>query len=308
MCTYNSLPFVKEAVADVLAQTCGDFELVIGDDGSTDGTREWLQTLADSRIVLHLHERNLGYVHNKNYLHRVAKGEYLCQQDGDDRTHPERLERQFGVLRDGSFRVAGCDYFRIDGEGRSHFPSPNTADSVISEIRDTGFPLCFPALMVHRSVFDRIGLFSDYFNRMYGDDCYWSMRATEHFPIYNIAAPLYGYRENPGSLTNALTDGPQVLRAGVLKELQRVRRATGSDPIERGDLEAMRLLEADLRSNRRYMSGQLRAFATRLVDWGRLREGGSLLLRAWRKWPLDPMHYRTAFYLLRRSIAWAARR
>jgi len=81
---YNGLPFLKESVASVLKQEYQDWELLISDDGSTDGSREFLDTLSDSRITIYKQEKNLGIFGNLNFLFGKAKApisQILCQDD-----------------------------------------------------------------------------------------------------------------------------------------------------------------------------------------------------------------------------------
>jgi glycosyltransferase involved in cell wall biosynthesis len=84
MPTYNGMPYVKQAVESVLQQSCQDWELIISDDGSEDGTREYLATIEDRRIQVHQQEKNLGIFGNLNFLFRhVSYGitQILCQDD-----------------------------------------------------------------------------------------------------------------------------------------------------------------------------------------------------------------------------------
>jgi glycosyltransferase involved in cell wall biosynthesis len=81
---WNGLPYIKECIASVLTQEFQDWELLIGDNGSTDGTREYLDTLSDPRITVFKHEGNLGIFGNLNFLFSRAKTAFayiLCADD-----------------------------------------------------------------------------------------------------------------------------------------------------------------------------------------------------------------------------------
>lgn len=81
---YNGLPFLQEAVASVLKQEYSNWELLISDDGSTDGSREFLDSLNDARITVYKQEKNLGIFDNLNFLFGKAKApisQILCQDD-----------------------------------------------------------------------------------------------------------------------------------------------------------------------------------------------------------------------------------
>jgi glycosyltransferase involved in cell wall biosynthesis len=81
---YNGLKYIAQAVNSVLAQSFQDWELIISDDGSKDGTAEYLKTLSDGRIKVHLQPKNLGIFGNLNFLFSQAKyplAQILCQDD-----------------------------------------------------------------------------------------------------------------------------------------------------------------------------------------------------------------------------------
>jgi glycosyltransferase involved in cell wall biosynthesis len=114
MITYNHAPFVEQAVRSALTQqTDFDYEVVIGDDASTDGTREILLRLQvehPERLRLILHEQNLGFLgkHNGVAVKRACRGDYVAYLEGDDYwTHPEKLARQVACL-EADPALSGC--------------------------------------------------------------------------------------------------------------------------------------------------------------------------------------------------------
>lgn len=94
MPVYNAERYVGEAIASILAQTFPDFELVVVDDGSTDGTAEVLDACGDPRMRRYRNEGNLGIPATRNLSLSLARGEYVAWMDADDRSLPERLARQ----------------------------------------------------------------------------------------------------------------------------------------------------------------------------------------------------------------------
>jgi glycosyltransferase involved in cell wall biosynthesis len=95
----NGMPFLPAAIDSVLNQTFGDFELIAIDDGSTDGTADYLQQLADRRVRV-LSPRTAGLASALNAGLAVARGRYLARQDADDWSAPDRLARQVAWLDD----------------------------------------------------------------------------------------------------------------------------------------------------------------------------------------------------------------
>lgn len=94
MPTYNRLAYLKEALASVMEQTWTDWELVISDDGSTDGTREYLKSLTDPRIKVFLQPSHLGQFGQFNFLIEKSSSSLVQILCDDDRLFGERsLER-----------------------------------------------------------------------------------------------------------------------------------------------------------------------------------------------------------------------
>lgn len=102
MPTYNGLKYVKQAVDSVLSQSYPDWALIISDDGSNDGTREFLAEIRDPRVRVHFQPRNLNIFGNLNFLFSEANGEItqiLCQDDHlFDRQSLDRLADEWMKL------------------------------------------------------------------------------------------------------------------------------------------------------------------------------------------------------------------
>ena len=100
MPVYNGELFLKEALDSILAQTFKDFELIISDNGSTDGTQEICKAYAarDQRIRYYRNDQNLGGAWNFNRVFELSTGEYFRWACHDDVCEPELLERCIEVL------------------------------------------------------------------------------------------------------------------------------------------------------------------------------------------------------------------
>src|SRR3712207_3488429 len=95
---YNAAAYVAEAVRSVLAQTLGDFELILINDGSTDGSRDVLATFHDHRVRL-IDQPNQGLVATLNRGVREARGQWIARMDADDISLPGRFAAQLDYLR-----------------------------------------------------------------------------------------------------------------------------------------------------------------------------------------------------------------
>src|SRR5262245_28149594 len=94
----NRAAVVRRAIASVLAQTFQDFEIVVVDDGSTDGTAESVDTLSDRRIRVIRHEQTLGGGAARNTGIRASRAPFVAFLDSDDEWVPTKLEKQLGVF------------------------------------------------------------------------------------------------------------------------------------------------------------------------------------------------------------------
>src|SRR3954470_5796718 len=94
MSVHNGAAFIQEAVESVLTQTLEDFEFLLYDDASTDGTTDYLMGLRDPRLSVFRNEENLGLAATLNRGIDMAKGEYVARMDADDVCVPDRLQRQ----------------------------------------------------------------------------------------------------------------------------------------------------------------------------------------------------------------------
>lgn len=100
MPVYNGMPLIKASVESVLAQTYGNWECVIVDDGSTDGTGLYLDSLTDARFKIHHFKQNQGRPKARQQALNMTTGDYVTMLDAEDLMSPNRLELQIKVLEE----------------------------------------------------------------------------------------------------------------------------------------------------------------------------------------------------------------
>jgi glycosyltransferase involved in cell wall biosynthesis len=169
MPTYNGMPYVQKAVESVLEQDDPDWELIISDDGSKDGTREYLATLKDARVTVYQQEKNLGIFGNVNFLFGHARYEItqiLCQDDYfQDSGALGRLVEEWGKLP-SEVAFLGCNHICEDANSvLSSFEYevlPHRIDPRMSDIYFAVFG-CIPGnlsnVSVRTSAVERAGWF-----------------------------------------------------------------------------------------------------------------------------------------------------
>ncbi len=99
MPVYNGLPLIKASIESLMRQTLKDWECIIVDDGSSDGTAQWLDTLTDMRFVVHHFPHNQGRPAARQKALEMAEGEYIAMLDAGDLYHPDKLSLQVNAFQ-----------------------------------------------------------------------------------------------------------------------------------------------------------------------------------------------------------------
>jgi glycosyltransferase involved in cell wall biosynthesis len=199
----NARRTLADAVRSVLAQTHEDWELLLVDDGSTDGSVEIARAIRDPRVRLLSDGVNRGLPDRLNQIAAEARGRYLARMDADDLMHPRRLERQLRFLED--------------------HPEVDVVDTATVTIDEDNRPLglrgdrpldCDPravlksGLLLHPTVTGRTAWFRDNpYDRDFvraEDHELWA-RTCRRTTFGRLQEPLFFYREGPsGNLRNYL--------------------------------------------------------------------------------------------------------
>jgi len=164
--TYNGAKFVREAVDSVLRQTYRDYEIIVVDDGSTDGTQQLLAPLAKSKKIRYLYRDNGGPACARNAGIGAARGGYLAFLDADDVWLPEKLGLQMGLLmRRREYLVVHSDIEVCDADGRvlngRLYDNPVREGWLFEEIMLLRSWIFLSSLLIERSVIARVGLFNE---------------------------------------------------------------------------------------------------------------------------------------------------
>jgi glycosyltransferase involved in cell wall biosynthesis len=187
--TYNRLPLLKEAVESVLTQDFEDLELIVVDDGSTDGTGEEMERYS-GRVKLLQHSENKGVsaARNKGILH--AKGKYLSFLDSDDLWVKGKLKIQVAFLDDNpQYPLCYTDEIWIR-KGKRVNPKLKHA-KYSGWIFERCLPLCTispSSVMIRKALFSKVGLFDEALP-VCEDYDFW-LRVSVRFPIFFINRKL----------------------------------------------------------------------------------------------------------------------
>lgn len=188
--TYNRENSIHRAISSVLQQTFQDFELIIVDDGSQDGTLDLIKTITDPRIKVVRHSKNSGTAEARNTGVKSSLGRYVAFLDSDDEWLPEKISRQMEVLRNREEEIIAnvSGYYLYDEFDirRKQIPSrPNSWHKHLLMGCGLGEGT---TLVVSRKAFEKIGYFDPSLPR-YGD-WDWLLRFTKLYPLTITLEPL----------------------------------------------------------------------------------------------------------------------
>lgn len=202
MPVFNSSHYLRQAIQSILGQTFVDFDFLIVDDGSTDGSQEIVKSFHDSRIQLVQNPENSGVAVSLNLGIKMAQTKYIARMDGDDISEPTRLAKQIAFLeKKSSVGICGSWVRTLDQSGKGHVMRfPKTAEAVRAYILYNN-PLAHPAVMMRRQFLTECSLFYDESCEAGQDYEFWS-RCSQRFAIENIAEPLLIWRLHQDGVTH----------------------------------------------------------------------------------------------------------
>ena len=199
---YNGERYLREAIESILAQTFRDFEFLIVNDGSTDGTRAVIMSYDDPRIRLIDNRANLGQTPSLNRGLQLAAGHFVARQDADDISEPERLAKQLVYLQaHPEVALLGTWYTEIDAAGAALKTRPLPCECIDIRWSLLFFcPFVHSAVMLRRAaVLTQVGFYDEAFS--YAQDHDFWHRIARRLPVANLAEPLVKVRIHPWSMT-----------------------------------------------------------------------------------------------------------
>jgi glycosyltransferase involved in cell wall biosynthesis len=221
MPAYNAKRYVEQTIRSVLAQTFGDFEFIIVDDGSTDGTLPILQRFAneDSRIVV-ISRPNTGIVGALNDSIAKARGEFLARMDADDICLPERFAKQVAYLREHPDCVGvGTFVETIDPYGSvlDRLVHETEHDAIDKELMTgRGFAIVHPTIMMRADVVRRVGAYRKQWQ--HSEDLDLFLRLAEVGKLHNLPQYLLQYRMHYQSANHLRHEEQRAIKRKLMEE------------------------------------------------------------------------------------------
>jgi glycosyltransferase involved in cell wall biosynthesis len=200
---YNDVEYVDVAIRSILDQTFGDFELLVIDDASTDGSSERIDEFDDERIVHVENDSNVGLIRSLNQGLDLANGRYIARQDADDVSSKTRLERQYHYLEQNpNIDLLGTAATLIDENGEP-FDSFEPHESPSLDDMKMMNQFIHGSICARAEVIRKVGGYNHTFR--YCEDYELWLRMMQKGSARNIPQVLYKKRDHPSNITTQNT-------------------------------------------------------------------------------------------------------
>lgn len=195
---YNYERFIEASIRSVYNQSLKDWELIIIDDGSTDGSRDIIEKYREDDRVTIIYQQNKGLNITNNVAMRVAKGKYLMRLDADDYLVDTALEKMSQALEaDDELGLVFPDYYYVDAEGnKTGQEKRHNFDKEVSLYDQPAHGAC---TMIRLSFLKKLGGYNESFTCQDGYDLW--LKFITHYTVSNVNEPLFYYRRHGSNLT-----------------------------------------------------------------------------------------------------------
>ncbi len=201
---YNKEGFIGDTLRSVLAQTVSDFEIVVVNDGSTDGSKQIIEQFNDAR-VRYIEQPNQGVSAARNKGIAEAKGHYVALLDADDYWQPtylEEHERLIGLFPEERVFAVNSEYRKGTKTIAKHYSIPMGKSPVVVDFFEASYRssiVCSSTTVLHTSVFSEIGNYDTAIDS--GEDTDFFIRLGLKYPIVFSPQTLAEIVVAPGSLS-----------------------------------------------------------------------------------------------------------
>jgi len=195
--TYNREAHLRCTIQSVLDQTFKNFELLICDDGSTDGSHHLVKEFQDARIKWLAGKNSGGPAIPRNNGIAAAKSEWLAFLDSDDSWEPEKLEKQLKAANDYNVKAVCTNSKVVKNntiQDNFYFPQSHNSRLSFTDMLEVNRVIC-SSMLIHRSIIAQIGVFPEEFEYRGIEDYVLWLSSSMLTDIYYIDDALTQYRD-----------------------------------------------------------------------------------------------------------------
>ena len=196
----DGMPYLPEAIESILAQTLPGLELLVVDDGSSDGTAAFLARLADPRVRV-ITQPAAGLAAALNRCIATVRTDFIARMDADDVARPERLAEQLAFMSAHPEVVAAGSWIEYVADGGCRTlprPLPTAHDGIVRALAGGGHGLCHPTLVVRTEAARRVG---GYRVPGPGQSTHFGLSLARIGRLANLDRVLLAKRVHPGSIS-----------------------------------------------------------------------------------------------------------
>lgn len=209
MAMHNGLPYLQEAVCSILIQSFRDFEFIIVDDASTDGSRAFVESEPDNRVKLLVNPRQMGLSESLNKGIEASTGKYIARMDHDDISLSARLAQQVSFLdANPDVDLVGTWATTMGSTTQQTWRYPLADNEIRSEFLFNS-SLVHSSVMWRQSSFQKFGLTYDTGMKRAQDYELWT-RAKNHIRFANLPKALVRYRIHPASVGTLFSEEQKI--------------------------------------------------------------------------------------------------
>ncbi|MBU2693452.1 MAG: glycosyltransferase [Candidatus Eisenbacteria bacterium] len=219
--TRNMGAFLGESLESALNQTYKRFEVIVVDDGSTDDTKEIVQS-HKSEFIKYFYKEPTNIPDSRNYAVKHSMGDYIVWLDSDDELDARALESMVSAFNeDPDVSIVYSDHYLVDNCGKvyhrfKYTDNPNNGALIVAAVNWTPILQC--GTMLKRKVYEEAGGYDTAFLKS-EDHEFW-VRVLKKYKFKHVALPLYYRRTHPDNISNRFLENDP--RAEVLRRMLKV--------------------------------------------------------------------------------------
>lgn len=205
MPVYNAAAYVGQAIESILSQSFHDFEFIIINDGSTDGSEQVILSYSDPRIRYINNDGNKGLIYTLNRGMAMAQGDYIARMDADDISQPQRLEKQLAEFKKDPELVICGSFIKTFGRSESYIDYMAATNAQILSAIFIACPFAHPSVMLKKQALLKLDeVYRSDYKHAEDYDLWSRLVFTGHSK--NIPEFLLHYREHDQQVSTVYQD------------------------------------------------------------------------------------------------------